>query len=164
MVVRQSVEISFRGSLPKQVATAVNPRPTGRLAAVGALVTDDRQGDRAVGDLRAGRLWGAQRHSRRVGARDAGGIAAAVRPFDGLYGHRRAGDLGRPQPERAFRAADAEAKTDGCSCSRLAWLSAARCSGEGKRSPRRPLSKQVHRCRSSLPRRRAARSRRIGRV
>ena len=120
MVVRQSVEISFRGSLPKQVATAVNPRPTGRLAAVGALVTDDRQGDRAVGDLRAGRLWGAQRHSRRVGARDAGGIAAAVRPFDGLYGHRRAGDLGRPQSGRAFRAADAEGKADGCSCSGLA--------------------------------------------
>jgi hypothetical protein len=29
-------------------------------------------------------------------------------------------DLGRPQPERAFRAADAEGKTDGCSCPGLA--------------------------------------------
>jgi hypothetical protein len=49
-----------------------------------------------------------------AGARDAGGIATAVRSFDGLFGHRRAGDLGGPQPERAFRAADAEGKADGC--------------------------------------------------
>jgi hypothetical protein len=37
--------------------------------------------------------------------RDAGGIAAALRAFDGSYGRRRAGDLGRPQLERVFRAA-----------------------------------------------------------
>src|SRR5215471_9755101 len=39
---------------------------------------------------------------------DAGGIAAAVRSVDGSHGHRRAGDFGRPQPERAFRAASVE--------------------------------------------------------
>ena len=50
----------------------------------------------------------AQRHSRRAGARDAGGIAAALRPVDGPHGRRRAIDLGRPQPERAFRAAAVE--------------------------------------------------------
>jgi hypothetical protein len=37
------------------------------------------------------------RHSRRASARDAGRIAAALRPLDGSYGHRRAGDLGRLQ-------------------------------------------------------------------
>jgi MFS family permease len=43
-------------------------------------------------------------------------------------------------------------------------VTVARCSGAGKRSPRHPLSKQVHRCRSSPPRRRAATSRRTGRA
>ena len=60
-------------------------------------------------------LWAAHRHSRCSGARQAGGIAAAVRSFDGLYGPRCAGDLGRRQPERAFRTADAEGKTESCS-------------------------------------------------
>ena len=74
---------------------------------------DDRQGNRAAGDLRAGRLRAAQRHPRRAGARDAGGIAAALRPFDGSHGHRRAGDLGRPQPERFVRAAAVEGTARG---------------------------------------------------
>jgi len=43
-------------------------------------------------------------------------------------------------------------------------VTGARCSGAAKRSPRHPLGKQVHRCRSSPPRRRAAESRRIGRA
>src|SRR5205823_5115958 len=37
-----------------------------------------------------------QRNSRRAGAGDASGIAAALRPFDGSHGHRRPGDLRRP--------------------------------------------------------------------
>ena len=56
---------------------------------------DDRQGNRAAGDLRAGRLRTAQRNSQRAGAGDASGLAAAVRPFDGSHGRRRAGDLRR---------------------------------------------------------------------
>jgi hypothetical protein len=58
---------------------------------------------------------GQQRHqrSRRAGDRRR-------RALDGSHGHRRAADLGRPQPERVFRAADTEGKTDSCSCSGLA--------------------------------------------
>src|SRR5262249_44458026 len=69
---------------------------------------DGRQGNRAVGDLWAGRLRTAHRHPRRAGARDAGRIAAAIRPSDGSRGHRRADDLGRPQPERVGRVAAVE--------------------------------------------------------
>src|SRR5262249_46864865 len=65
---------------------------------------DNRQGNRAAGDLRAGRLRATQRDSWCPGARDAGGIAAAVRPLNGSHGHRCAGDFGRSQPERALRA------------------------------------------------------------
>jgi len=102
---------------------------------------------------------------RRAGARDAGGIAAALRAFDGPHGRRRAGDLRRAQPERVFRAADTERKADGCSCSGLARrVSAARCSGAGNWWRRHRPGRRARRRRSSAPRRRAATSRRIGRV
>ena len=51
--------------------------------------------------------------SRRAGARDAGGIAAALRSLDGSHGHRRAGDLGRREPERVGRAAVVEGPPGG---------------------------------------------------
>jgi len=72
-----------------------------------------RQGDRAAGDLRAGRLRPAHGDSRRACACHAGGFAAALRSLDGLHGHRGAGDLGRPQPERGPCAAALEGATGG---------------------------------------------------
>ena len=41
-------------------------------------------------------LWPTQRNSRRAGAGDASGIAAALRPFDESHGHRRPDDLRPP--------------------------------------------------------------------
>ena len=87
---------------------------------------DDRQGDRAAGDLRAGRLRPAQRDSRRTCACHTGGFAAALRSFDGLHGHRGAGDLGRPQPERVLRAADVEGATGGRACAGIGHGAGAR--------------------------------------
>jgi hypothetical protein len=52
-------------------------------------------------------------------ARDAGGIAAALRRVNGSHGYRRVGDLGRPQPERIFCALDVEGEADSCACSGL---------------------------------------------
>jgi hypothetical protein len=64
--------------------------------------SDDRQGNRAVGDFRTGRLRTARRHSRRAGARNAGSITAALRAFDGSHGHRRAGGLVGAELERVL--------------------------------------------------------------
>jgi len=57
-------------------------------------------------------VFSARRRARRRRHR-----RSPLRPFDGSHGHRRGGDLGRPQPEPVFRAVDAQGKTDGCSCS-----------------------------------------------
>jgi hypothetical protein len=40
-------------------------------------------------------------------------LPAALWPFDGLHGHRSAGDLSRPQPERVLRAADEQKRVFG---------------------------------------------------
>ena len=45
---------------------------------------DDRQGNAAAGDFRAGRLWAAYWGSRRTGTRSAGGVAADFRTSDRL--------------------------------------------------------------------------------
>src|SRR3954453_890218 len=70
---------------------------------------------------RAGRLRTAQRDSRRAGARDAGGIAAALRPSDGWHGHRRTSDLRRPQPERVGRAVAVEGAAGVRAGGGIAW-------------------------------------------
>jgi len=106
------IAASDRGSNPGAVGTRRGHRLRG-VAWCGQWSPDDRQGDRAVSDFRAGRLRAAQRHSWRPRACDPGGCAAALRSVDGSHGHRGSGDLGRPQPERSFRAAVLEGTAGG---------------------------------------------------
>ena len=98
---------SDRGGSPGAARARRDHRLRG-IAWRGKWALDDRQGDCAVGDLRAGRLRAAQRHSWRPRACDPGGLAAALRSLDGSNGRWGTVRLGRTQPERVFRAAARE--------------------------------------------------------